>query len=96
MCGYKARMCSYSNRMSAAPLREPFFVFLLGFEYESVRCLQETRAKPSVTAFVELTNGALYWTVVGCVPSKKFVLFLPKRSCVLIILTNLRSPSSPQ
>ena len=40
-----------------------------------------------MSAFVELTNGPLYWTLEGCVPFEKFVLSSPKRSCVLQSVT---------
>ena len=73
-------MCSYSNRMLAAPYRDPLLTW--------------PRAKPSITAFVGLTNGALYWTVVGCVHAGKFVSSSPNRSRVLKSVTMLRLPFS--
>jgi hypothetical protein len=42
-----------------------------------IRVREQLRAKSNMSAFVELTNGALYWTLVGCVPQEKFILLSP-------------------
>ena len=42
MCGYEARMCSYSDRMSAAPYRDPpsFFSILCTDLYAAYKALE--------------------------------------------------------
>jgi hypothetical protein len=48
-----------SSFFSVSRLNQPY-----AYEYDPLYTCEEVRAKLSMNAFVELTNGAMYWTLI--------------------------------